>query len=87
MVDPNSRDHASVKLEEDGAAFWKLHIVYREVDVRILFPRAEHGIQEVVNLMTRLPPIVGSGLREARVREDMRNFDTEVRDLLGGAEE
>jgi hypothetical protein len=86
MTDPNPRDLASIHLTEDGAAFWKLHIVYREVDVRILFSREEHGIQEVVALMNRLPGIVGAGLREAKVREEMRNLDGEIEDLLGDDE-
>jgi hypothetical protein len=87
-MDPNNiRDAARFTLEKVGAAFYKFHIQYREVDVRILFPRGDEGRQELANLSGTIARLMGVALRESKVREEMQNIDTEIEGLLGGADE
>lgn len=86
MADRDDKDMASFQLTEEGAAFWKLRITYREVEARFFFRRNEQGISELGNLIPNLPKIVGFAFQQIEVREAMQNIDAEIEVLLGDSE-
>lgn len=88
MADRDDKDMAAFQLSEEGAAFWKLRVTFREVEVRFLFRRNEQGINELKTLMESqsLPRIIGFAFHQIEVREAMQNIDAELEALLGDSE-
>ena len=87
MVDQNnSRNQARFRLSEEGAAFWKLNVEYRETTVRLVFPRGPEGPNELQTIYEGIPKILRVVLSETQVREAMQNIDSDIEALLGDAE-
>lgn len=87
MVDQNNeRNRARFRLSEEGAAFWKLDVAYRETAVRLVFPRGPEGPNELQTIYEGMPKILRVVLSETEIREAMQNIDSDIEDLLGDAE-
>ena len=87
MVDQNNqRNQARFRLREEGAAFWRLDVEYRETQVRLVFPRGPEGPDELQTIYEGMPKILRVVLSETVIRDTMRELDGDIEDLLGGAE-
>jgi hypothetical protein len=87
MVDQNnSRNQARFRLSEEGAAFWKLDVEYRETMVRLVFPRGPEGPNELQTIVEGMPKILSVVLSETEIRDAMQNIDSDIEGLLGEAE-
>ena len=87
MVDQNNqRNQAHFRLREEGAAFWRLDVEYRETTVRLVFPRGPEGPNELQTIYEGMPKILRVVLSETEIRDTMRELDGDIEDLLGDAE-
>ena len=87
MVDQNNqRNHARFRLSEEGAAFWRLDVEYRETTVRLVFPRGSEGPDELRTVYEGMPKILRVVLSETEIREAMQNIDSDIEGLLGDCE-